>query len=57
MKEKTIDNIIKEVNATIEMEGHNLKPEEKSSLRKTIIKNFEKLKDELKEDVEIRRKR
>ena len=57
MKEKTIDNIIKEVNATIEMEGHNLKPEEKSSLRKTIIKNFEKLKDELKEDVQIRRKK
>ena len=40
MSEKKIDSIIKEVNATIEMEGQNLKPEEKSSLRKTIIRNF-----------------
>jgi len=57
MSEKKIDSIIKEVNATIEMEGQNLKPEEKSSLRKTIIRNFEKLKGELKEDVQIRRKK
>ena len=58
MSEKHIDNIIKEVNATMGMEGQNLKSDEKISLRRTIIKNFKKLKSEIEENgIQVRRKK
>ena len=58
MSENKVEQIIKEVNATMGMENQKLKDEEKASLRKNIIKNLENIRNGFKEkNAEIRRKK
>ena len=49
MSENKVEQIIKEVNATMSMENQTLKEDEKISLRRNIIKNLENLKKGFKE--------